>query len=188
VNGLHLLSAALLALSVEAGAAMPQGSLFVMELKGGARVYALDHPLQKGRILVFHRHPDGIYTSLAADEVERIVAGASEPRSRKMQPGDLKNLGPMAEGSAREANASAPQAPSYEPTVMDDYGYWGYGSGGGRPPRPPRPPAPVPTPLPIGPNGYPIIAPPGTPGSTPPPIGSNGFPIIAPPPPQREPR
>jgi hypothetical protein len=180
--------AALLALSLDTGAALTQGSLFVMELKGGSRVYALDHPLQKGRTLVFHRYPDGVYTSLAADEVERIVAGAVEPRSGKMQPGDLKSLGPMSEGPGRDPNAPAPQATSYEPTVMDDYGYWGYGWGGGGRPRPPRPPGPVPTPLPIGPNGFPIIAPPGTPGSTPPPIGQNGFPIISPPPPQPQPR
>ena len=183
-----LLWAALLALSVEAAAALPPGSLFVMELKGGARVYALDHPLQKGRTLVFHRYPDGVYTSLAADEVERILAGATEPRSKKMQPGDWKSLGPMAEDMGRDPNAPAREALSYEPTVMDDS--WGYGwGGGGRPPRPPRPPAPVPTPLPIGPNGFPILAPPGSPGSTPPPIGQNGYPIISPPPPpQREPR
>jgi len=68
-----LLCAALLGLSVDTGAALPQGSLFVMELKDGARVYALDHPLQKGRALVFHRYPDGVYTSLTADEVERTV-------------------------------------------------------------------------------------------------------------------
>lgn len=184
-----LLCAAIVALVARAGAALPPGSLFVMELKGGAKVYALDHPLQKGRLLVFHRHPDGVYTSIAADEVDRVLAGAAEPRSGKMQPGDLKSLGPMAEGPARDPNAPPPQAPSYEPYVVDDYGAWGYGSsGGGRPPRPPRPPGPVVTPLPIGPNGFPIIAPPGTPGATPPPIGSNGFPIISPPPPHREPR
>jgi hypothetical protein len=65
------------------------------------------------------------------------------------------------------------------------YGYWG-GGGSIAPPRPvPPPPAGGPN---IGPNGFPIIAPPGTAGSVPPPIGSNGFPIIAPQPPVAAPR
>ena len=62
-----------------------------------------------------------------------------------------------------------------------DYDYWG----GGYVP-PPRP-GPVP-PSRIGPNGYPILAPPGTAGSVPPPIGPNGYPIISPPPPVVAPR
>jgi hypothetical protein len=55
-----------------------------------------------------------------------------------------------------------------------DYGY--YGGGGYVRPHPPGPAAPSR----IGPNGFPIIAPPGSPGSVPNPIGSNGFPILAP--------
>jgi len=182
-----LLCVALLALAGEAGAA-PQGSFFIVELKGGGSVLALDHPMQKGRSLVFHRHPDGVYTSLASDEVARIVVGAAQPRPRKLQPGDVKSLGPMTDEPMREQD-TPPQAPAYEPYVVSDYGYWNWGSSGSaRPPRPPRPPAPVPTPLPIGPGGYPILAPPGAPGSTPPPIGQNGYPIISPQPPQPNPR
>jgi hypothetical protein len=77
-----------------------------------------------------------------------------------------------------------PPAPDMTVSGFDSgYGYdyldWGYGGGGGYvPSRPPRPAVPTN----IGPNGYPIIAPPGTPGSVPNPIGSNGYPIIAPPP------
>src|SRR5262249_5411458 len=64
------------------------------------------------------------------------------------------------------------------------YGYWGGGTL--PPPRPvPAPPAGGPN---IGPNGFPIIAPPGSPRSVPPPIGSNGVPIIAPLPPVAAPR
>jgi hypothetical protein len=181
--------AALLALLAGTGAGLAPGSLFVMELRGGAKVYSLDQPASKGRVLVFHRYPDGVYTSIAAHDVERIVAGASEPRSHKLAPGDVRSLGNMAEGPVREPAAPAPPPTAYEPYVLDDPGYWGYGwGGGGRPPRPPRPVPPMVTPLPIGPNGFPILAPPGSPGSTTPPIGSNGFPIISPPPPQREPR
>ena len=177
------------ALLVACGAAARADTLFVLELKGGARVFALDHPAEKGHTLVFHRHPDGVFTSLPTEQVSRIARGSSAdlPRTQKIQPGELMVLGRDIDGSAPQAIGLPPvPAPArvYEASdygAYDMYGYgYGFGYGSPRPPhhRPQPPPRPVPTT--IGPNGYPIIAPPGAPGSTVPPTGSNGFPIIAP--------
>jgi hypothetical protein len=162
-----------------AAAALPAGSLFVLELKGGARIFALDLPMEKGRVLVFHRYPDGIYASLAAGEVVRIVANAPAPRTERLQPGEMMVLGNEVEGPTPEGPTTPAPVPSPSSSYPPDYGYgifWGYGFGGHH--RPVPPPRPVPSN--IGPNGFPVLAPPGFPGSTPPPIGSNGFPILAP--------
>ena len=77
--------------------------------------------------------------------------------------------------------------PSYSDAYVDS-GYYGYDRLLRR--RLLSPPRPVPSPrVPsrIGPNGFPIIAPPGSPGSVPPPIGANGYPILSPPPVQVQP-
>lgn len=163
-----------------AAAILSAGSLFVLELSGGARLFALDRPIEKGRVLVFHRHPDGVFTSIPAGEVARIAPASAADRTQKFAPGELMVLGRDVEGPTAEGSAP-PSAPAAARSAysMPDYGYgvyWGYSFGGGR--RPPLlapPPRSVSPPL-VGPNGYP-----GTPQL---PIGSNGFPIISPQPPQ----
>src|SRR6266542_1924298 len=160
-------------------AALLAGSLYVLELKGGALIFALDRPMEKGRLLVFHRYPDGLYTSLAAEEVVKILAGASAPRTERFQPGETMVLGNEVEGPTPEeaTTTTPPPGPSSYSPADSGYGIsWGYGFGGHPRPIPPVRPAPSN----IGPNGFPILAPPGSPGSVPPRIGPNGFPILAP--------
>lgn len=166
-------------------AVVSASSLYVLELKNGARVFALDRPLEKGRVLVFHRHPDGVFTSISAAEVARIAPASAADRTEKFQPGELVVLGHDVEGPVPEGSAPslAPPAPRAAASIPE-YGYSGYfvyggtGKGGGHRPSLPTPaPRPLPPPL-VGPNGYP-----GTPQL---PIGPNGFPVLFPP--LREPR
>jgi len=162
---------------------------YALEVKGGSRIYAADRPVQKGRVYLFHRFPDGVYMSLSAAEVAKVVALAEPPPPERLAPGQSVYVGP-----ALPSNGFAPAPPPVPATAPADttsvdsgYGYYGdyWGGGGGY--VPPRPPGFVP-PSRIGPNGFPILAPPGSPGSTPPPIGSNGFPILAPQPVAPSPR
>jgi hypothetical protein len=149
---------------------------YALELRGGSRVFSLDPPVRKGRVLLFHRYPDGTYMSLAAYEVEKVETIEKEPEtSEKLAPGQTLYIGNAVEGPLYEA----PPAPRQTDVYVDSsYGYTNYYWGGSYFP-PPRPPVPPPfVPSRIGPNGYPIIAPPGTPGSVPPPIGANGYPIL----------
>ena len=158
---------------------------YALELKGGSRVFSTDRPLQKGRVLLFHRYPDGVYLSMAAAEVTKIsmVQSEAEPETaERLAPGATVYVGPALHGPGYEAPASSPPSYADGSYPYSDYGY-GYSDaywGGGYVP-PIRPPAHLP-PSRIGSNGYPILAPPGSPGSVQPPIGANGYPIISPPP------
>ncbi len=171
-----------------AAAAGLSSTYYAIEVKGGSRLYAIDKPVQKGKVVLFHRYPDGTYMSLSAGEVGKVETLAEAPEPDRHAPGETLYIGGLMAGpSAPLAPIAA--APPSDATYMDDgYGYgssgWGWGGGGG---YLPRPPGPVP-PSRIGPNGFPILAPPGSPGSTPPPIGPNGFPVLSPQPPQVSPR
>ncbi len=165
-------------------------SYYALEVRGGSRILALDQPVRKGRVLVFHRYPDGVYMSLSASEVEKVVT-MDEPPPREagaLAPGQEVFIGGTRTGPNFEAPPAAVAAEP--PPAYQDYGYGYYGSywgGGYVPPRPPVPHPLVP-PSRIGPNGYPILAPPGAAGSAPLPIGPNGYPILAPLPPVPAPR
>src|SRR5262249_5191005 len=159
-------------------------SYYVLEVRGGSRIYAADRPVQKGRVYLFHRFPDGVYMSLPATEVERVATATEPPPPERLAPGQTLYVGP-----ALPSNGFAPAPPPVRPAAPADtssfasgYGYYGDYGGGGGGYVPPRPPGPVSSTR-IGPNGFPILAPPGSPGSTPPPIGPNGFPVLAPQPP-----
>ena len=164
-----------------------------IEVRGGSRLYSLDKPVSKGRVFLFHRYPDGVYMSLAAGEVVRVDTLSEAPAPDRLAPGQTVYVGPPLSGAGAAPRAAAgPVAPPPDSMAGDsayygDYGYSGWGWGGGGYVPPPRPPGPVP-PSRIGPNGFPILAPPGSPGSTPPPIGANGYPILAPAPPVVAPR
>jgi len=160
---------------------------YALEVRGGSRIFSMDPPVKKGRVLLFHRYPDGTYMSLSAAEVDKVVSleAAPPPAPGELAPGQMVYVGPALSGPAFQAPPSTgPDAVVSAPSYDYGYGYgydygYGYWGGGYVPPQPPAPQVPSR----IGPNGFPILAPPGTPGSVPPPIGANGFPIIAPLPP-----
>lgn len=158
---------------------------YVLQVRGGSRIYSSDPPVRRGKLLLFHRHPDGTYMSLAAAEVEKVTKAEEPipPSAGELTPGQTVFVGPALLGPNYEAPVSAPLDFVVTSGYDEGYGYDGmYWGGGYVPPHRPGPP-PRPVPSRIGPNGFPILAPPGTAGSVPPPIGSNGYPILAPSPP-----
>jgi hypothetical protein len=165
-------------------------SCYALEVRGGSRIYAADQPVRKGRVFLFHRYPDGIYMSLASAEVEKVVLLFEPPTQEGLAPGQSMFIGAALEGPNAASPPVVPKLPPSDMAMDSGYGYYGsYWGGGGYvpPPRPPLPPSFVP-PSRIGPNGFPILAPPGSPGSAPQPIGPNGFPILSPQPPAPRPR
>ena len=159
---------------------------YVLEVRGGSRIYSLDAPVRKGRQLLFHRYPDGTYMSLAASEVEKVTTAEEPPPppAGQLAPGqtvfvgpalagpELRGAGRRAAGFRRDVRVTTTGTATTECTGAAATSLRA---------RPGPPPRPVPSR--IGPNGFPILAPPGTPGSVPPAIGPNGYPILAPPPP-----
>ena len=119
-------------------------SYYALELHGGSRVYATDKPVRKGRTVLFHRYPDGVYMSMAASEVLEVVSVAEPPSPEAgLAPGQSKYIGQATFGPYAEIQ-SAPLAPPPAMTMdsYGDYGYYGsyWGGGGGYvPPRPPGP-------------------------------------------------
>jgi hypothetical protein len=180
-----LVFAAILAVS-EGGAS----SYYALEVRGGSRIYTADQPVRKGRVYLFHRYPDGIYMSLATSEIEKVVLLSEPPPQEGLAPGQSRFIGPALEGPYA---APPPVVPNVAPSGMTmDSGYGNYGSywgagGYAPPPWAPLPPSVAP-PSRIGPNGFPILAPPGSAGSTPQPIGPNGFPVLSPQAPAPRPR
>lgn len=180
-----LVLAAILATS-EGGAT----SYYALGVRGGSRIYAIDQPVRKGRVVLFHRYPDGIYMSLAASEVETVVSLSEPPTQEGLAPGQSVFIGPALEGPHAALAPVVSNVPAPDMAMDSGYGYYGsyWGAGGYVPPsRPPLPP-PFAAPSRIGPNGFPILAPPGSPGSTPQAISPNGFPILSPQPPAPRPR
>ena len=152
---------------------------YALEVRGGSRIYSLDQPVRKGRVVVFHRFPDGIFMSLTGSEVEKVVSLSEPPAQEGLAPGQSMYIGPAMEGPHAVIAPAAPVAiaPQADMTMGSGYGYYGSYWGGGGSVPPPRPP--VAPPSRIGPNGFPILAPLGSPGSVAPTIGPNGFPILA---------
>jgi hypothetical protein len=155
----------------------PEGkTIRQIELRGDARVFALDVPVRRGRLLLFHRYPDGVYMSVPSEDVLGIAATTVAPQPKRP---DTVMLGETGEGHPAER---APSGVADRPAFYDQgyggyygYGYWPcFGCGPTPVPPPPHPTAPS---L-VGPNGFPLL--PGSP--PPPPIGPNGFPILNPPP------
>jgi hypothetical protein len=180
----------LLAVSMGASTASSASkSYYALDVRGGSRLFAMEKPVRKGKLILFHRYPDGAYVSLPADElvaVKTLDAPPHEKAADNLAPGGTLYVGGALEGPRHEM-PPAPDATVSAPAVDYGYGYdsgYYYGGGGYVPPGPPAPSVPSR----IGPNGFPIIAPPGTPGSVPNPIGPNGYPILAPPPPVAAPR
>lgn len=154
--------------------------LWALQLKGGSIVLALDAPEERGASLVFHRHPDGLFSSLRTDEVRRItIAEGPRKKLRKSLDGAILVFGRDAEPPERTARLS----PSPSDLDAGDSDENPSAAGAllvvGAPPRHHRP-HPQPR---IGSNGFPILAPAGSSGFNPPAIGANGFPILSPTPP-----
>jgi len=156
-------------------AASPAATVRLIELRGHARVLALDEPILKGRVFVFHRYPDGVFLSVPSQDVFGIAMTTVAEKAR-IPAGETIVLGPTGEGSSVETapRRGGPAAMALSADLYAPYDYFPYVGCCSGPPIVPRPPGPLPPPL-VGPNGFPVV-----PGTRPLEIGPNGFPILAP--------
>jgi len=85
-------------------------SYYALEVRGGSRIYAVDEPVRKGRMMLFHRFPDGVFMSLAASEVENVLALQEPPQTEGLAPGQQVFIGPPLSGPNFQAPPAAPVA------------------------------------------------------------------------------
>lgn len=152
--------------------------VYQIDLRGNARLLSRDRPVQKGRLALFHRHPDGVFLSVPEQEIVRVTELANLA-SKALLPGEAIDVGPTGgndrfQVTAPEASAAPGPGNASTPYGSMTPGYYGYGgaprSGGGAgvggfPAAPPL----------AAPNGFPM-----SPGATPPVVGPNGFPTMVP--------
>src|SRR5258708_29434410 len=73
----------------------------LIELRGHARMLAVDEPILKGRVFVFHRYPDGVFLSVAAEDVFG-VATTTVADEKRLPTDEPIFLGPTGEGASEE--------------------------------------------------------------------------------------
>ena len=56
---------------------------YALELRDGSRVFAKDVPVRRGRVVMFHRYPDGVYVSLAAGDLQKVVTMEAAPEKNR---------------------------------------------------------------------------------------------------------
>jgi hypothetical protein len=175
---LFLVAAALLASD-----AARADRFWALQLEGGSVILSLDPPQERGAVVVFHRSPDGTFSSLPSREVRRItIAEGPARRKPRSLDGQILIFGRDSEDwdwRDREREREAAERPATREPPQPPYGVpmWGWGSLPSRPTLRPAPPGRVR----VGPNGFPVLSPPGSPGSIPRPIGPNGYPVLFPP-------
>jgi hypothetical protein len=179
------------------------GAVYTIELRDGSRILAKDRPHHRGSVMVFHRYPSGVLTSLPEEQVLRVDTEAVEIRNPTLRPGDVVVLGATGAGPAsappEETVVIAPGTPPggvYDPR-SPAFGYTPprtLNSNGSFPVFPAGPPSdttravsaePPTMEPPIGPNGFPAttgIPAEGLAAPEPPTllVGPDGQPILAP--------
>src|SRR5713226_7831564 len=112
-------------------------TIYQIDLRGHMSLLSSDRAIQRGRLALFHRYPDGVFLSIPAEEIVRVVMASASPTSKTLLPGEAIDVGPTGgghrpelptpEGSAGTAPASA--SGPYGPMNSSYYGY------GGSPPK-----------------------------------------------------
>jgi len=148
--------------------------VYQIDLRGNAHLLSRDRPAHKGRLVLFHRHPDGVFLSVLEQEIVRVTELTNLASKAPQRDGAI-DVGPTGgndrfQVTAPEANAGNSSGP-YGSMTPGSYGYGGAprsGGGAGVGGFAAAPPL-------AAPNGFPL-----SPGATPPVVGPNGFPAMVP--------
>ena len=141
-------------------------TIYRMDMHGHMSLLSNDRPIQRGRLALFHRYPDGVFLSIPEEEIVRVVMASASPTSKTLLPGEAIDVGPTGGGHrpevpASEGSARTPQASASSNGLMNS-GYYGYG--GVRPKgMGPRLSTLAAAPPVSGPNGFPTMTNPSPP-------------------------
>lgn len=122
-------------------------SVYEIDLRDHANYLSTDRPIERGRVVVFHRYPDGALLSIQKDEVARVARVPGGGANRALAPGEAIDVGPTANFERQEAPAPAPEQSG---TITPPAYAGGGGYGGGAPKNGNLPNIGVPYTLPPG--------------------------------------
>lgn len=103
---------------------------FRIELRGQSAILSKDQPVQRGSLLVFHRYPDGVLTSVPQEQVLRVVeakpaappktpapAATPVPTPSEKSPPPAAAAAPAVTAAPGQAQATSPAASSPAPAA-----------------------------------------------------------------------
>jgi hypothetical protein len=136
-------------------------TIYQVDLRGHRSLLSNDLPIQRGRLALFHRCPDGVFLSVPENEIVRVVTASASRGSKTLLPGEAIDVGPTGGGRppdlpTPEGSAGTAPASDSGPYGPMNSGYSGYGSSrsngmGSRPGTVAAPPV-------MGPNGFPTMS------------------------------
>jgi hypothetical protein len=120
-------------------------SIYEIDLRDHANYLSADRPIERGRVVVFHRYPDGALLSIQKDEVARVARVTAGATNRALAPGEAIDVGPTANLERQET-----PAPEQDGAVIPPAYTGGGGYGGGAPKNGSLPTSGLPYSLPPG--------------------------------------
>src|SRR5260370_25330080 len=90
-------------------------TIYEMDLRGHMSLLSSDRPVQRGRLAVFHRYPDGVFLSIPEEEIVRVVMASASPSSKTLLPGEAIDVGPTGGGCRPQVPPPAGDAPTPQP-------------------------------------------------------------------------
>lgn len=114
-----MLAAPLLLLLLTETAISPRTApvVYRIDLVGHQTIWSQDRPVERGGVLVFRRHPDGVVVSVRKGDVSRVRAAPIRPASSlELRPGEERELGTTAT-AARDSAAPGPAGSVSKPAA-----------------------------------------------------------------------
>lgn len=93
--------------------------VYQIDLRGNARLLSWDRPVHKGRLALFHRHPDGVFLSVPEREIVQVTELANLA-SKALLPGEAIDVGPT--GGNDRFQVTAPEASAAPGPGPSSYG------------------------------------------------------------------
>jgi hypothetical protein len=105
-------------------------SVYEIDLRDRANYLSSDRPVERGRVVLFHRYPDGALLSIQKDEVARVARVPAAATNRALMPGEAIDVGPTANFERPEAASPEQSGPDLPPAYAGGGGYGAPKSGG----------------------------------------------------------
>ena len=107
-------------------------SVYEIGLRDHTTYLSGDRPIERGRVVTFHRHPDGALLSIQKDEVARVTRVPAGATNRALMPGEAVDVG-LTANFERQETAPPEQDGSGVPPAYAGGGGYGASKNGSSP-------------------------------------------------------